>query len=69
MTVDRAEVLKQQYWSEVCDEIDDRIEKCLNQLRFTSPEKLLIIQERIRVWEEIKSLPDSIIDQGSTKEE
>ena len=62
MDRDRAEGLKQIYWDEVCAEIDIKIDKVLNQLRFTSPEKLAILQERIKTLEEVKGLPDYVME-------
>jgi hypothetical protein len=64
MDVERAKALKATYWDEIVEEIEERIGKVSNQLRFTSPEKLPLLQEKIRVLEECKGIPDSIIDQS-----
>ena len=70
LTRDRAEALKSLYWDEVCSEIDEKINKSLDQLRYTSPDKLLVIQERIRTLEELKNLPSAVIEaRGSENQE
>ncbi len=69
MDRERALALKHLYWDEVCKEIDERIQKVLNELRFTSPEKLAILQERIRTLEEVKGLPNQVIEQKGPIEE
>jgi hypothetical protein len=62
LTVERAKALKELYWADVVDEIDGRISKALNELRFAKPENLEKLQERIRTLEGLKGLPDNVID-------
>ena len=70
LTVERAEALQSLYWDDVITEIDFKIEAATRQLRTISPEKLQLIQERIRTLEELKSLPQTIIDhRGSDNKE
>jgi hypothetical protein len=59
---DKAEVLKQMYWEGVCEELDKKIDMALQKLRHTSPEELRVLQERIRTLEEVKGLPDQVIE-------
>ena len=65
MDRERALALKNLYWDDVCKEIDEKISKVLHELRFTSPDKLAILQERIRTLEEVKGLPDQVIGEKS----
>jgi len=69
MDRERALALKHLYWDEVCKEIDEKINKVLNELRFTTPDKLPILQERIRTLEEVKGLPNQVIEQKGPIEE
>ena len=68
MDRERALALKHLYWDDVCKEIDGKIDKVLHQLRFTSPADLPILQEKIRTLEEVKGLPDQVIDEKSPTE-
>ena len=68
MDRERAEALKQLYWDDVTKVIDEKIMKVLNQLRFTTPDQLPILQERIRTLEEVKGLPDQVIGEKSPTE-
>jgi hypothetical protein len=65
LNLERAEGLKLSYWDDVIEELEALIQKACNQLRHTSPEKLIVIQERIRTLEEIKGLPSQVIDAHS----
>jgi len=69
MDRERAEALKQLYWDDVTKVIDEKIMKVLNQLRFTTPDQLPILQERIRTLEEVKGLPNQVIDEKGPIEE
>ena len=69
MDRERALALKHLYWDDVSKEIDERIQKTLDELRFTSPDKLAILQERIRTLEEVKGLPNQVIDEKGPIEE
>ena len=62
MDRDRAEVLKQMYWDSVVEELDKKISMTLDKLRHTSPEDLRVLQERIRTLEEVKGLPDQVLE-------
>jgi len=68
MDRERAEALKHLYWDDVTKVIDEKIMKVLNQLRFTTPDQLPILQERIRTLEEVKGLPDQVIGEKSPTE-
>ena len=68
MDRERAMALKHLYWEDVTKVIDEKIMKVLNQLRFTTPDQLPILQERIRTLEEVKGLPDQVIDEKSPTE-
>ena len=69
MDRERAIALKHLYWDEVCKEIDEKINKALNELRLVTPDKLAILQERIRTLEEVKGLPNQVIDEKGPIEE
>lgn len=69
MDRERALALKNLYWDDVCREIDEKINKVLHELRFTSPDKLPILQERIRTLEEVKGLPNQVIEEKGPIEE
>ena len=69
MDRERALALKQLYWDEVCKVIDEKIDKVLHELRFTSADKLPILQEKIRTLEEVKGLPSQVIDEKGQTEE
>ena len=69
MNVEKIEALKASYWDDVCVEIDEWIMKTLNQLRYTSPDKLQILQERVRTLEELKGWPDRVLEQRSPPKE
>ena len=68
MDRERAEALRQLYWEDVCKVIDEKIDKVLHQLRFTTPDQLPILQEKIRTLEEVKGLPDQVINEKSPNE-
>ena len=69
MDRERALALKNLYWDDVTKVIDEKIMKVLNQLRFTTPDQLPILQERIRTLEEVKGLPNQVIDEKGPIEE
>ena len=69
MDRERAIAIKHLYWDEVCKEIDEKINKALNELRLVTPDKLAILQERIRTLEEVKGLPNQVIDEKGPIEE
>ncbi len=62
LSLERAEALKSLYWDDVIAEIEEKIKAATMQLRTISPEKLMLVQERIKTLEELKTLPDSVID-------
>lgn len=68
MTREQAEQLKALYWEAVIEEIDRYISLSLNELRICSPEKLQILQEKIKTLEQVKGLPDRVIEEKSPEE-
>lgn len=58
-------------WRYICDEINYRIECSLNDLRSCSTDKLIEVQKRIQVLEEITKMPDVAIEreQNELKQE
>ncbi len=49
-------------WPEILKELDLMVEADLARLKTCGPDKLESIQERIKTIEEIKSLPQNVID-------
>jgi hypothetical protein len=49
-------------WKEVCVELDARVIASEKKLRDCRPEELVILQERIRAFEELKLLPSQVLD-------
>jgi hypothetical protein len=49
-------------WEEICKELDERINKLVVSLRKCTPETLSIIQAKIATLEEIKRLPQDVIE-------
>lgn len=68
LTRERAEALLSLYWSDVELEIEEKIKAATMQLRTIAPEKLGLIQERIRTLEEVKGLPLQVINHHSPEE-
>ena len=62
---DKAEHIKDTVWPDICGEIDAKIAKLHDMLLFTSPERLVPIQEKIKAFIEVKGLLDDVIDQRS----
>jgi len=62
LTCERAEALKLLYWEDLCSEIDEEIKAATMQLRTICPEKLLVVQEKIRTLESVKGLLDRVIE-------
>jgi hypothetical protein len=63
MDTERAKILKQSPdWNAVCKELDLWIQTEVNKLRNCRPEDLNNIQVRINLLEEVKSLPQIVID-------
>jgi len=65
MNREKAEQLKAEYWDDVCAVLDEWIGKALNQLRYTSPDKLQALQERVNALESVKGLPDRVIESST----
>ena len=68
MTREQAEQLKSLYWDTVIEEIDRYISMSLNELRICSPERLQLLQEKIKTLELVKGLPDRVIEEKSPEE-
>ena len=62
LSLERAEALKSLYWDDVTSEIDEEIKAATMQLRTICPEKLLVVQEKIRTLESVKGLLDRVIE-------
>lgn len=65
LSVERAEALKSLYWDDVLQELDFEIDTVTKQLRTIAPERLAILQEKIRTLEMVKGLPDRVIEHRS----
>lgn len=66
MDIDRAEELKSSLiWSSVIEEMDRKIFYETTKLKTCKAEDLLLIQARISVFEELKRLPEDVIDRQS----
>lgn len=63
MTVDQAKDLKQlDIWKETCLEIDKLIKFEESKFRTCKPEEVVAIQNKIKVYESVKNLPQTVID-------
>ena len=63
MTLEQAQELRNSaYWSWVGKEIDYRIASLLNMLKACNKDELPAYQEKIRMLEELKRLPDDVVD-------
>lgn len=60
MNAEDAQLLKS-YWPSVVKELNNMIEKELCALRVCKGEDLAAHQERIKVYEGLKSLPDDVL--------
>ena len=54
--------LLESYWHLVVSELDAQIVLEENSLRICKPEELVRIQTRIKVYEELKSLPQRVVE-------
>jgi hypothetical protein len=63
MTPEQAKELKHTVlWEGFCQEIDRFIEFEMTKLRVCTTDELREIQARIRVYENVKAIPDVVID-------
>jgi hypothetical protein len=63
MTEDVAKDIKGSgYWEHVCNELDFRIGAAIAKLKMCAPEDLERLQHRIQMLEELKGLPDEVIE-------
>ena len=68
MTEDKAVSLKNSSdWQNVCNELDYRISSYEKELRYVSSENLIVVQQKIQALEELKTLPQDVIDRESAK--
>lgn len=66
MNHDKAVEVKQSpLWGSIVEELDERLEGVINELKFCSPEDLKIKQAKIMLYEEFKRLPQDVIDRES----
>ena len=63
MKVETAKAIKaSQNWDEIVKELDEWINLALQGARDCTPDRLMEIQARIRAYEAVKRLPQTVID-------
>ncbi len=63
MTPEQAKELQQTIlWTEFCKEIDKRVSYNLTQLTVVEPEGLIAVQKQISVLQQVKNIPQDVID-------
>ena len=63
MNIEKAEeISSSQNWTEICDELDKWIYNEEFKLRHCAPEQLSSIQKTIAILEQVKKLPQIVID-------
>lgn len=63
MTLEQAQEIRNSLlWKTIQKEIDYRISCANNGLRTCTPENLFGLQDKIKVYEEIKRLPDDVVE-------
>lgn len=68
MTFEEAKDLKNSsIWEKVNIEINDRIDKCLQQMRVCSVDDFLVLQLKIKMYEELRNLPQDVIDRNDIR--
>lgn len=59
------EIHSSENWTHICDEIDYRIQCELQTLKSAPIEKVPMIQQKIQVLEQLKALPQDVIERES----
>lgn len=49
-------------WEQICKEIDAKVEALESKLRICSRDELERVQLEIQIWENVKRLPQDVID-------
>jgi len=65
MDKEKAERLKIEYWNDVCKILDEKIQAVYDKVLYCSLDDLRGLQERIRTLQEIKGIPDDVIERQS----
>ena len=61
-SIEAGELKASSLWGAAVRECDFRIEKLVQELRVCGEEKLKATQLRLKMWEEFKNLPHSVIE-------
>ena len=63
MTESKArEIIDSSIWESVVEELDERIQNTFNDMRNCDADELKGYQRRIKLFEEIKRLPEDVLD-------
>jgi len=66
MTYEDAKILES-YWHIVQHELQDQIQREMMHLRSCHPEELYVIQARIKVYEQLMTLPYDVAERLATR--
>lgn len=64
---DGVELKNSSLWEKVVVELNDRVDKCLQQLKVCGPEEFQELQMRIKGYEELRNLPQDVIDRNDNR--
>jgi hypothetical protein len=63
VNIEKAKAIKMSSdWEEVRKELDVWIDSSMKRMKDCAPDELVKLQAKIRAYEEVKNLPDAVID-------